>query len=140
MVMGLYEAYERGDETAVVVDEYGHLVEGPGFNVFTVQDETIITPAQGMLEGVTRRTVLELTQAQGLGVEVRALTADETRGGDEVFITSTAGGIMPVTIVDGQTVGDGRPGPVTMALHTAYWRAHEDPRYALPVSYVEQST
>ena len=85
MVMGLYEAYERGDETAVVVDEYGHLVEGPGFNVFTVQDETIITPAQGMLEGVTRRTVLELTQAQGLGVEVRALTADETRGGDEVL-------------------------------------------------------
>ena len=48
MVMGLYEAYERGDETAVVVDEYGHLVEGPGFNVFTVQDETIITPAQGV--------------------------------------------------------------------------------------------
>ena len=49
MVMGLYEAYERGGETAVVVDEYGHLVEAPGCNVFTVQDETIITPAQGML-------------------------------------------------------------------------------------------
>ncbi len=140
MVMGLYEAYERGGETAVVVDEQGDLVEGPGFNVFAVHDGTLITPARGMLEGVTRRTVLELAQAQGWGVEVRALTADETRGGDEVFITSTAGGIMPVTTVDGQMVGDGRPGPVTMALHAAYWRAHEDPRYALPVSYIEEPT
>ena len=65
MVMGLYEAYERGGETAVVVDEQGDLVEGPGFNVFTVHGGTLITPARGMLKGVTRRTVLELARGGG---------------------------------------------------------------------------
>ena len=137
LVMGLYEAYERGGETAVVVDEQGDLVEGPGFNVFAVRDGTIITPARGMLEGITRRTVLELAKAQGRGIEVRALTAKEVQGCDEVFITSTAGGIMPVTAVDGHAVGHGVAGPVTMALHEAYWRVHQDPSYALPVLYAE---
>ena len=65
MVMGLFEAYDRGGETAVVVDAQGNLVEGPGFNIFAVNGNTITTPARGVLEGITRRTVIELATGYG---------------------------------------------------------------------------
>jgi branched-chain amino acid aminotransferase len=57
------------------------------------------------------------------------------RMADEVFITSTAGGIIPITTVDGRPVGSGEPGPVTWRLREAYWDLHRDPRFALPVRY-----
>jgi branched-chain amino acid aminotransferase len=52
-----------------------------------------------------------------------------------VFVTSTAGGIIPVTEVDGEPVGNGEPGPVTLGLREAYWDLHDDPRFATPVRY-----
>jgi branched-chain amino acid aminotransferase len=55
----------------------------------------------------------------------------------ELFATSTAGGIMPLTTLDGTPVGDGRPGPVTTRLREAYWAAHRDPRHTSPVPYVQ---
>jgi branched-chain amino acid aminotransferase len=57
------------------------------------------------------------------------------READEVFVTSTAGGIMPVTKVDGAPVGDGTPGSVTLRLRDAYWELHRDPRFVTPVRY-----
>jgi branched-chain amino acid aminotransferase len=61
--------------------------------------------------------------------------AREVREADEVFVTSTAGGIMPVTRVDGAPVGGGVPGPVTLRLREAYWDLHRDPRFGTPVQY-----
>jgi branched-chain amino acid aminotransferase len=55
----------------------------------------------------------------------------------EVLVTSTAGGIMPVTVIDGQPVGTGAPGPLTRQLRDRYWASHEDPRYLTPVRYDE---
>ena len=55
----------------------------------------------------------------------------------ELFLTSTAGGVMPVTTLDGQPVGDGPPGPVTTALRDPYWALHPDPRYTTQVDYGE---
>jgi branched-chain amino acid aminotransferase len=60
MTMALFEAYDRGEDTAVLVDADGNLVEGPGFNVFVRRGNTVITPERGVLQGVTRTTVLEL--------------------------------------------------------------------------------
>jgi branched-chain amino acid aminotransferase len=57
------------------------------------------------------------------------------RAGDELFATTTAGGVMPITSLDGEPVGDGRPGQLTRRLRDLYWAAHEDPRYARPVDY-----
>jgi branched-chain amino acid aminotransferase len=68
-------------------------------------------------------------------VREELLPAKAVREADEVFITSTAGGLMPVASVDGAPVGDGTPGPVTRNLRDGYWRLHEDPRYATPVAY-----
>ena len=65
----------------------------------------------------------------------RRFGADELRGADEVFITSTAGGVMPVRSVDGEPVGDGAPGPLTRRLTELYWALHDDPRYTTPVRY-----
>ena len=135
LVMALFEAYRRGGETAITVDVAGHLVEGPGFNLFAVHDDRLVTPAHGILEGITRKTVIDLARGAGHDVHERELPATEARGADELFITSTAGGVMPVTRIDGQSVGAGRPGPVTRALSERYWALHEDPRYTLPIDY-----
>jgi len=133
--VGLYEAYERGGETVILVDGDENVVEGPGFNVFAVKDCGAFTPSRGVLEGITRKTVIELAAELGIPLEVRPVPADEVRAADEVFITSTAGGIIPVTTVDGKPVGAGEPGPVTWRLREAYWNLHRDPRFALPIRY-----
>ena len=133
--VGLYEAYERGGETVILVDWDENVVEGPGFNVFAVKDGGAFTPSRGVLEGITRKTVIELAAELGIPLEVRPVPADEVRAADEVFITSTAGGIIPVTTVDGKPVGAGEPGPVTWRLREAYWDLHRDPRFTLPVRY-----
>jgi branched-subunit amino acid aminotransferase/4-amino-4-deoxychorismate lyase len=130
---GLLEAYERGGETVILTDAEDNVVEGPGFNVFAVHDGAISTPDHGVLEGITRRTVIELAAEHSIPIETRPIPAGSLRRGDEVFLSSTAGGIIPVTTVDGQAVGDGKPGPVTLRLRDAYWKSHEDPRFALPV-------
>ena len=135
LTTGLYEAYERGGETAILVDREDNVVEGPGFNVFVVGDGVISTPDSGVLEGITRRTVMELASDLGTPLERRSVPAGEMRRAGEVFFTSTAGGIMPVTKVDGEAIGDGEPGPVTSRLRDAYWDLHRDPRYATPVLY-----
>ncbi len=133
--VGLYEAYDRGGETVILVDREENVVEGPGFNVFGVKDGRIATPSRGVLEGITRRTVIELAAEYGIPLEQRAVPAGEVRRAEEVFVTSTAGGIMPVTEVDGERVGDGAPGPTTLRLREVYWELHTDPKYTTPVRY-----
>ena len=135
LVTGLYDAYDRGGETVILTDHANNVVEGPGFNVFAVKAGRISTPSRGVLEGITRRTVIELAAQHGIPLFPRTVPADELRAADEVFATSTAGGIMPVTTLDGRPVGTGKPGPATLQLREAYWDLHEDPRYALPVRY-----
>jgi branched-chain amino acid aminotransferase len=135
MVMGLFEAYDRGGETAVVVDMDGNLIEGPGFNIFAVKNRTITTPARGVLQGITRRTAIEIAIDHGYEVIQHNLAADDARTADEVFVTSTAGGIIPITKIDGQTISSGMPGPVTQELQEGYWRLHEDPHYTFKIDY-----
>ncbi|HET7412400.1 MAG TPA: aminotransferase class IV, partial [Pararhizobium sp.] len=93
------------------------------------------TPDRGALEGITRRTVLAIAADQQLAAEPRPIPAEELRGAGEIFLTSTAGGIIPVTTLDGRPVGDGVPGPVTLRIKAAYWRLHEVPEMATPVPY-----
>src|SRR5215218_1902710 len=106
---------------------------GPGFNLFAVKAGSISTPERGVLEGITRKTVIELAAEHGIPLEVRPVPADEVRTADEVFITSTAGGIIPITTVDARPVGAGEPGPVTSRLRESYWDLHQEPRFTLPV-------
>jgi len=135
LVAGLYDAYHRGGETVILVDHAGNVVEGPGFNIFVVKHVKIATPERGVLEGITRKTVIELAQTLSIPVEIRSVSAAETQQADEVFVTSTAGGIMPVTKIDGHALGDGKPGPITLQLRERYWNLHQDPRYTSLIQY-----
>ena len=140
-VLGLFEAYDRGGETVVLTDGEGHVAEGPGFNLFAVFDGArprVVTPATGVLEGISRRTVLELAAREGCDVQVRALTVDSLRHADEIFLSSTGGGVIAVSQLDGELVARrplGQFGPVTERLQAAYWALHEDPRYGEAVAY-----
>ncbi len=138
MVSALFQAYDHGAETAVLVDAAGHVTEGPGFNVFALVDGTLVTPAAGVLEGISRRTVIELARERGLPLREAPLPVADLRRASEVFLSSTGGGVIGISRVDGTPVG-GRPagefGPVTRALQQAYWGLHEDPRYVETVAY-----
>ena len=135
LTQGLYDAYDAGADTVVLVDSAGNVVEGPGFNLFAIAGGALATPAEGVLDGITRRTVIELANERGLAVREGAVPAQAVREADEVLITSTAGGVIGVTSIDGAPVGDGLLGPVTRSLADAYWRLHEDPSHATPVVY-----
>jgi len=135
LTRGLYEAYDRGGYTAVLPDSDGHITEGPGFNVFVYHEGTLITPASGVLEGITRRTVLELAETLGIPAELSEFGADVLKEADEVFITSTAGGIMPVAKINGKTIGTGKPGKITTLIRKRYWEAHDENQWTTPVEY-----
>lgn len=111
------------------------MAEGPGFNVFAVSRGALTTPDRGVPPGITRRCVFDLCEELGLPVSAAPLSVEALRSADEVFITSTAGGIMPVSWLDGRPLGTGKVGPITRLLTEAYWRKHEDPSWSSPVDY-----
>ena len=135
--LALLEAYDHGADLVVLRDLSGAVTEGPGYNVFAYVDGRWLTPASGTLQGITRRSMIELARQAGQPVEEGRLSADDLYRAAEVLVTSTAGGIMPVTVIDGQPVGPGAPGPLTLQLKDLYWASHEDPRYSTPVRYDE---
>lgn len=131
------EAYDHDAQLVVLRDASGAITEGPGYNVFAHVDGRWLTPADGTLQGITRRSVIEIADEAGEPVEQGRLTDDDLHRAAEVLVTSTAGGIMPVTVVDRKPVGTGLPGPLTARLQDEYWRRHEDPRFSTPVRYDE---
>ena len=135
LTMGLLGALDAGADSVLLVDASDNVVEGPGFNVFCVSKGTLVTPNEGMLEGVSRRTVIEIAQSLGLPLQTRAVPADELRAADEVFISTSGGGVLPVTRVDGRAIGDAMPGPITRRLVQTYWNWHADPAYSLAINY-----
>lgn len=135
LTMGLLGALDAGADSVLLVDALGNIVEGPGFNVFCVSHGVLVTPNAGMLEGVSRRTVIEMAQSLGLPLQQRALPADELRAADEVFLSTSGGGVLPVTRVDQRTIGTGTVGPITRQLVQTYWDWHRNPAYSLPIDY-----
>lgn len=135
LTMGLLGALDAGADSVLLVDAAGNVVEGPGFNVFCVSHGVLVTPSAGMLEGVSRRTVIEMAQSLGLPLQLRALPADELRAADEVFLSTSGGGVLPVTMVDHRVIGDGTVGAITRQLVQTYWAWHRDPAYSLVIDY-----
>jgi branched-chain amino acid aminotransferase len=131
------DAYDNGAELVVLRDLLGGITEGPGYNIFAYRHGRWVTPGHGVLAGVTRRSVIEIVQEEGMTVEEGQLSADDLRSASEVFITSTAGGVMPVTAVDRKPVGSGRPGPLSLQISRRYWARHDDPRWSTAVRYGE---
>lgn len=132
---GLFEAKDAGFETVLLCDHAGNVTEGPGFNAFAVKGDRVVTPDLGVLEGVTRRTALEMARALGMQTEERALPLEEFLEADEVFLSSSGGGVLPITRVDDRVFGNGRPGPVATRLNALYWDWTRRPDLRTEVDY-----
>jgi len=135
LVQSMFEAYDQGADTSCVVDASGNVAEGPGFNVFAVHDGVVRTAARGVLEGVSRRTVIELCETLAIPLCVDELPAATLGDADEVFLSSTGGGVLPIAKVDGKPLRAAFPGPITRRLHDAYWALHDEPRLRDPIAY-----
>lgn len=134
-VRGTWQAIDRNAEACILLNSDGYVTEGAGYNVFALVDGVLKTPAEGVLQGVTRRTVLELAGEHGINSDVGLLHVDELRSAEEVFFATTAGGVMPVGELDGNPIGEGGPGKTSLEIKRWYWDAHSDPKYATPVNY-----
>ncbi|WP_439814590.1 aminotransferase class IV [Zavarzinia sp. CC-PAN008] len=130
-----FEPESAGADHVILLDGEGYVTEGPGFNVFAVIDGTVVTPDRGALEGITRQSVLDLCDMLGIPKKIGRITADELRDADEVFFSTTAGGVMPVSRVDGRIKSNDRPGPVTARLKEVYWAKHTEGWDTIPVTY-----
>ncbi len=121
-IMALREAIGRGGDDAILVTSAGEVAEGATSNVFAVIDGTLCTPhlRAGLLAGITRQVVRELAEEIGHRAAETTVHPDALRAASEVFLTSSVRGIMPVTSIDGATVGEGGLGPVTTALRARY--------------------
>lgn len=134
MIRALYEAYDHGCDMPALIDLDGNIAEGPGFNVFAVKDGVVTTPGGTCLEGITRQTALDLLADLNVKSVIATLSPEALRSADEAFITSTAGGIMPVTKVDGRPIGDGDIGPLVSRLTALYWQRHDEGWDATPIA------
>ena len=136
MQMALFEAGDRNAEWAILPDEDGYLTEAVGANVFIVRDGAVLSPDAGCLEGITRQSVFDLCSELGIPSKATRVHSDELGGADEVFLTTTAGSVMPVRTVDGDLVaGRDGPGPISVRLHNQYWERRWDGWHATPVRY-----
>ncbi|MDC3269948.1 aminotransferase class IV [Alphaproteobacteria bacterium] len=134
LVTGMLDAYEKGNDTAVLVDENNNITEGPGFNLFCVNGSGIFTPDHGVLEGITRQSVFDLAKELYLPIIKKSISVEELYNAEELFATSTAGGIMPITKVSGKEIGKGSVGNLTRQLHKLYWQKHIDDSWSTPIS------
>ena len=132
---GILEAWDRGAMYPILTDGDGNLTEGSGFNVIFVKNGKLFTARKGVLEGVTRKTVMELATRLGYPCTLDDVPVDMAYDCDEILFATTAGGVMPITMLDGQPVGSGQVGPVTKALWKAYWDAHSDPELSFGINY-----
>ena len=133
---GIFEAKDNKYETVILLDFDGNVTEGPGFNVFAIKDGVLITPDRGVLAGVSRKTVLEIADYLGLGASIRPLSVDELLAADEVFLSSSGGGVIPIVRVNETIYGNGMKGPISVRLNETYWQWTTLEKYRDPINYI----
>ncbi|UXD89274.1 branched-chain amino acid transaminase [Thalassolituus hydrocarboniclasticus] len=121
-MLALREALDSGCEEALLLDNEGYVAEGSGENFFMVTNGVMYTPElTSCLDGITRRTIMEMARARGIEVREKRITRDEVYIADEAFFTGTAAEVLPIRSLDGRIIGEGRRGPVTEMLQTMYF-------------------
>ena len=138
------DAQRKGFDTAVLLNERGKVSEGPAMNIFLVRRGVLVTPrlTDGILEGITRSTIIHLARELGIPVEEREVDATELYVSEELFLAGTAYEIAPVHEIDGYEIGEVGGGPVTKHLRDAYFEVVRGSRpapdgWATPVSSVD---
>jgi branched-chain amino acid aminotransferase len=121
-ILAKIEAARAGVPEAIMLNHVGEVAECTGDNLFLVKHGLLRTPPlnAGILEGITRNTVIELAQAAGITVQEIPLTRHDVYSADEMFLTGTGAEVVPVTRVDGRVIGTGKPGSITRQLREHY--------------------
>jgi len=136
MTAALFNALDAGYDTTVLLDANGYITEGPGFNIFAVIDGKVLTPRSGMLEGISRKTVLEICADLGIPCAEADISLAEFLSADEVFTATTAGGPVPVTRVNKTILGNDAIGPITAQLLKTYWDWHSRDDLTEKITYL----
>ena len=121
-ILAKIEGKQAGTEEVLMLNAEGYVVECTGDNIFWIKNGTLVTPPvhMGILEGVTRNSVIDLAREAGIRVEERVFTRHDLYIADECFLTGTAAEVIPVVKIDRRAVGDGQPGKVTQRLIAAF--------------------
>ena len=119
--MALHDAISKGADEALLLDKNGYVSEGSGENIFSIKEDTLITPkTDHCLNGITRQSVIRIASDLGLNVQEKDFTYEELVQSDEVFFSGTAVEITPISKIDNVLIGSGSIGPVTEKLQNLY--------------------
>jgi branched-chain amino acid aminotransferase len=121
-VLAKIESQKAGYEEAILLDDHGNVCEGSGENIFVVWDGRLVTPppAASILDGITRKSVIQIARDLGYEVIERNIARAELYMADEVFMTGTAAELVPVREVDDHAIGSGEPGEITRAIQSTF--------------------
>jgi len=121
-MLALQEAISCGYDEAMLLDTEGYVAEGSGENIFLVTDGVLFTPdLTSALDGITRRTIMQIAREEGLDIVEKRITRDEVYIADEAFFTGTAAEVTPIREVDNRAIGAGSRGPITEKLQSRYF-------------------
>jgi branched-chain amino acid aminotransferase len=116
------EAVSCGYDEALLLDTEGYVSEGSGENIFIARNGILkTTPLTSILEGITRNSIIEIANNEGIKIVEERFTRDEIYIADEAFFTGTAAEVTPIKEVDGRTIGNGRPGEITKRLQSIFF-------------------
>lgn len=117
------EAEEQGADDAIILNTSGKVAEGSSCNLFIVRDNTLITApiTSDILEGITRRTIVEIARDLGIAVDTREVDRSELYIADEAFFCGTGVQVAPISTIDGRRVGD-VPGPITAQISDRFFK------------------
>ena len=134
-VLAKMEATAYGADEAIGLDKTGLISEGVGENLFIVKEGKVFTPpsSTGALAGITAKLAIEFAQNLGYNVAEANITPFQLFTADEVFFTGTAAEVVPIREVNKRQIGNGKPGPVTKKLMTAFEKATADPAFGVPI-------
>ncbi len=138
-VMARQEAADLGFDEGILLDSEGYVAEGSGENIFIVRKGILKTPPlTSVLEGITRKCVLDIAEDEGIPVEQQRFTRDELYIADEAFFTGTAAEVTPIKEVDGREIGSGKPGEITKRVQKRYFAAikGEDEKFEHWLDYI----
>ncbi len=121
-ILGKVEAIDQGCDEAIMLNMKGFVGECTGDNIFVIRDGTVFTPPteSGILEGITRRFVMDLCADMDISCNVKNMRPEEVKTADEVFLTGSAAEIIAVTQIDDIKIGHGVEGPITKRLRQAF--------------------
>ncbi|KAL6694306.1 D-aminoacid aminotransferase-like PLP-dependent enzyme [Trichoderma pleuroticola] len=135
LVRGLFEANDRGATYPFLIDGDANLTEGSGFNIVIIKDGVLYTPDCGVLQGITRKSVIDAARSCGYKIRVKHVPVESAYQADEILMCTTAGRIMPITTLDNNSVNDGKVGPITKAIWECYWAMHWEDEFSLKIEY-----